>query len=295
MPEWGTYSLSDFLMFSPRTYYRLFELYNAAIWPAQVAAIALGFTILVLALRREAWAARAVAAILAACWLCVAWAYLLLRYDTINWAGSYLALGFAVEALLLAWTGLIRNQLRFQPGTGAIGTAGFCILLFALVIYPLIAPLLRRPWLQVEIFGVAPDPTVVATLGILVAARRAHWGLLIIPLLWCTLGGATLWTMQSPDALVLPAAAVLALLLTAWKSLGRGHGTSSIEPEDLRSSYAERCGIDASIGTADLDLQDSACDEVEQFRGGSAHGCRVGDRHRCDAGKTRSRKAGKAH
>jgi hypothetical protein len=114
MSEWWTYSLSDFLMFSPRTYYRLFELYNAAIWPAQVAAIALGVTILVLSLRREAWAARAVAAILAACWLWVAWGYLFLRYDTINWAGSYLAIGFAFEALLLAWTGLIRNQLRFQ-------------------------------------------------------------------------------------------------------------------------------------------------------------------------------------
>ena len=136
MPEWWTYSLSDFLMFSPRTYYRLFELYNAAIWPAQVAAIALGVAILVLSLRREAWAARAVAAILAACWLWVAWAYLLLRYDTINWAGSYFALGFAVEALLLVWTGLIRNQLRFQPGTGAIGTAGLCIFLFALIAHP---------------------------------------------------------------------------------------------------------------------------------------------------------------
>jgi hypothetical protein len=238
MPEWWTYSLSDFLMFSPRTYYRLFELYNAAIWPAQVAAIALGFAVLVLMRRGEAWAGRAVAAILAACWAWVAWAYLFLRYDTINWAGSYLAIGFAFEALLLAWTGLIRNQLRFQPGTRAIGTAGLCIFLFALVIHPLLAPLLGRPWLQAETFGVAPDPTVVATLGILVAARRTHWGLLIIPLLWCTLGGATLWTMQSPDALVLPAAAILALLLTAWKALARGHGISRIEPDDLRSSMS---------------------------------------------------------
>ena len=46
MSEWWTYSLSDFLMFSPRTYYRLFELYNAAIWPAQLVAIALGVAIL---------------------------------------------------------------------------------------------------------------------------------------------------------------------------------------------------------------------------------------------------------
>ena len=51
MSEWWTYSLSDFLLFSPRTYYRLFELYNAAIWPAQMLALALGLAILAL-LRR---------------------------------------------------------------------------------------------------------------------------------------------------------------------------------------------------------------------------------------------------
>jgi hypothetical protein len=76
-----------------------------------------------------------------------------------------------------------------------------------------------RPWLQAELFGVAPDPTAIATLGTLVAARRPHWELLVIPLLWCAVSGTTLWTMRSPDALVLPAAAVLALSLTAWKVL----------------------------------------------------------------------------
>jgi len=44
--------------------------------------------------------------------------------------------------------------------------------------------------------------------------------------------------MQSPDALVLPAAAILALLLTAWKALACGHGISRIEPDDLRSSMS---------------------------------------------------------
>jgi hypothetical protein len=33
MTEWWTYRLSDFLMFSARTYRRLFELYNAEVWP----------------------------------------------------------------------------------------------------------------------------------------------------------------------------------------------------------------------------------------------------------------------
>jgi Family of unknown function (DUF6064) len=230
MSEWWTYSLSDFLLFSPRTYYRLFELYNAAIWPLQLVGFALGAAILGLLLRDVAWRGRAIATALAVCWLWVAWAYFLKRYETINWAASYFAVGFAVEALLLIWSGIVRDRLRFPPapsltlprlrgreGRGSL--AGLCILLFALLVHPVVGPLVGRPWPQVELFGVAPDPTVVATLGVLAAAHRPHWELLVIPLVWCAISGATLWTMQSPDALVMPVVAALALVLAVWKTL----------------------------------------------------------------------------
>src|SRR5262245_33918588 len=74
MPEWWTYSLSDFLLFSPRIYYRLFELYNAAIWPLQILALMLGAAVFGLLLSGVIWRGRAIAAVLAACWLWVAWA-----------------------------------------------------------------------------------------------------------------------------------------------------------------------------------------------------------------------------
>jgi hypothetical protein len=74
---------------------------------------------------------------------------------------------------------------------------------------------------QVEVFGVAPDPTAIATLGVLVAARRPHCLLLVVPLIWCAISAATLRAMQSPDAMVVPVAAALALALTGWKSLAR--------------------------------------------------------------------------
>jgi hypothetical protein len=220
MSEWWTYSLSDFLLFSPRTYYRLFELYNLAIWPAQIVALALGLAILVLMLRRHAWHGRAVAAILAGCWLWVACAYLFTRYDTINWAARYLAAGFALQALLLAWTGLARNRLAMRPGrTDLVGGAGLGLFAFALAVQPLIGPLLAgRPWTQVEIFGVAPDPTVVATLGVLLATERPPWHLSAIPLAWCAISGATLWAMQSLDALILPGAAFL-VVVAGWKAV----------------------------------------------------------------------------
>jgi len=223
MSEWWTYTPTDFLLFSPRTYYRLFELYNAAVWPLQVVALALGLAILVLILRRPTWSGRAVAAILSGLWLFVAWAYLLERYDTINWVARYFAIGFALQAALLVWTGVIRDRLRFDL-RGITAKFGLGILLFAIAIHPLIAPLAGRPWTQAEIFGLAPDPTAIATLGILLAAGEARWHLLLIPLLWCALSGLTLWTMEQPETPVIPILAATMAVLAAGRTLAHRAG-----------------------------------------------------------------------
>lgn len=62
-----------------------------------------------------------------------------------------------------------------------------------------------RPAAQAEIFGLAPDPTAIACLGVLsvVAAGRWRMTLAIIPLLWCALSAATLMTLGDPQAWVL--------------------------------------------------------------------------------------------
>ncbi|WP_157934584.1 DUF6064 family protein [Microvirga ossetica] len=216
---------SDFLLFSARTYYRLFELYNRAIWPAQILALLLGLVVLWW-LQRGNPRQGVVTVILAAGWLWTAWAYHLEHYNTINWAARYFAIGFVIEAVLLIWTGVIRNRLSFHPYRDWIGRTGIGLVLFALVVQPLIGPLVGRDWKQAEIFGVAPDPTVLATLGILLTVdKRPPWGLMIIPLIWCLISGATLWTMGSPDAWVMPVAALGALGLAVYRVLSvRGQG-----------------------------------------------------------------------
>ena len=195
MSEWWTYSLSSFLLFSARTYYRLFELYNADVWPLQLVALAIGLAILLLIGRRTAWSGRVVTAVLAALWLFVAWAYLLERYDPINFAARYYAIGFAVQSVLLLWTGAIRDRLHFDTGSIA-AKIGLALVIYALAIHPLIAPLTGRPWTQAEIFGLAPEPMAIATLGVIVAASRPHWHLLVLPLLWCAISSLTLSTSE---------------------------------------------------------------------------------------------------
>jgi hypothetical protein len=220
MSEWWTYRLSDFLMFSPRTYHRLFELTNAEIWPLQVVTVAAGLAALWLAIlgsTSRGARGRVVALMLAASWIVVAWAYHFERYATINTAAPYYAAGFVVEALLLAWCGMRSGSLRFGAQPAPVRWIGSGLLAAGVVLYPLLAPLLGRSWTQAEIFGVAPDPTAVATIGALLLAKgRIAW-LLALPLLWCAITALTLWTMQAPDAVVPAAALVLGVAMAIWR------------------------------------------------------------------------------
>lgn len=224
MSEWWTYSLSDLLMFSARTYYRLFELYNLAIWPGQLIAGAFGMAILICVARSGAASGRVAAAMLAVCWLWVAWAFHAERYAAINLAAYYFAIGFGIEALLLLWVGTLRGRLALMPVRSGLDRAALGLLLFAVLVYPLVAVASGRSWRQMEMFGVAPDPTAVATLGLLLLSAPVPWLLLPIPLLWCAISGATLWAMQAPDAWVAPLVAVLALLLCVIKAYTRRIG-----------------------------------------------------------------------
>lgn len=201
MSEWWTYRPSDFLLFSPRTYYRLFELYNEDIWPLQIVTLLAGAAILVLMRSRKSWSGRAIAAILAACWLWVAWAFHWQRYSTINWAASYFAVGFAIEALLLIWVGGVRDRLQFDSLKSVRARIGVAIFVFALLVQPLAGLLVRRQWTQVEVFGVTPDPTAVATLGLLLAASRVNWPAFMVPVLWCVFSGVTLYVLGAADGI----------------------------------------------------------------------------------------------
>jgi hypothetical protein len=213
MSEWWTYRAEDFLLFSPRVYWRMFELHNAALWPLHVLTLAVGLIILFIT-RRSGTSARWLALILAILWIFVGWSFLWNRYATINWAAAYLAPAFAVEGVLLLVFGSLLDGLAFDR-RGLAGWTGYLILAFALAGQPLLAPLQGRGWAASEVFGIAPDPTAIATLGLLLLARGRLLPLLLpIPVLWCLLSGITLRTMAEPQAWAPNAA--LALAAAAW-------------------------------------------------------------------------------
>lgn len=199
MSEWWTYRLGDFLMFSPATYARLVEQYNRDVWPAQWLGLIAGMAALWLTTQQRTAALRLQAALLALAFLWVGWGFHLQRYSSINWAADYLAAAFAIQATMLVALSLARAGELHAP-TGRTRHLGRWLSLAGLIAYPLAGVVAGGvaglPLSRVEVFGISPEPTALAGLGLLLArpgflARRWHAALLVIPVLSLLVGAAT--------------------------------------------------------------------------------------------------------
>jgi hypothetical protein len=189
------------LPFTVDQFFAVFVRYNAAIWPAQVAAYAAGVAALVLALRGGPSAGRWVASVLAAMWLWTGIGYHLLHFAPINPAAGLFGAAFALQGALFALAALRRRWLGFDAPVAG-WRAGFGIFLagYAGVLYPLLGRLMGHPWTEIPSFGVTPCPMTIFTFGLLLLARpKPPWWLLVVPAAWSVVGGSAAVLLAVPQ------------------------------------------------------------------------------------------------
>jgi hypothetical protein len=195
MSEWWRYRPSDFLMFSARTWARLVESWNEALWPWQVALVGVGLALLIAAAlapaRAKVWAMVA----LAAAWAWVAWAFHWERFADINTGARWFAAAFGAQAVLLLLLGLGASG---GAPSRALRAGGLWVAAAALLLYPAIAPVAGWGWRQSETVGAMPDPTALFTAGLLLALPVRHRAaLLALPLLALAVGWTTAWLLRA--------------------------------------------------------------------------------------------------
>lgn len=208
--------------FSQDAFLALFADYNRAIWPAQIVAYGIGLFSLALVARPGKVGDRLLAAGLAAFWLWMGVVYHMVFFATINGAAWLFAALFVVEGLLLAWFGVARGRLAFRWRADLSAMIALTFIVYAMAIYPAFAWFVGHGWPRMPIFGVAPCPTTIFTLGMfMLAAGRVPVSLLIVPVLWSFVGGSAAWLLDMTEDLVLPAAGVAACVIVVLRNRRR--------------------------------------------------------------------------
>lgn len=214
MAEWLDYTLNDFLLFLPETYWRLFEQVNISVWPLQPILLASLLAVTLMAVQGRRHAGLVVGVAVAACWALVAYLFLATHYAPINWIISWVApLSWSQAGLVLALGPRLQLQRVARIRWPSV------LLIASALLYPVLAVLAGRPLVQAEVAGLAPDPTALLTIGIATLARRSFASVLIcaLPFAWLLFSTLTLVAMGEPMAFALGGLVLVASIATLRK------------------------------------------------------------------------------
>lgn len=207
------------LPFTADVLFSSFEPYYGALWPLPILAPGLALALVLLTLRPVRHGDRAIGLLLALAWVWLGAGYFMAYFAAIDFAAPGYGLLFVLEGLLLAWAGVIRGRLAFRFTGDLFGWGGLVLALAAALAAPLGDALMGHGWGSARVVGLAPGPTAVFTLGmLLLEAGRTPLHLAVIPLLWTLVAGATAWIVGIPQDLALPVAGTGAAALILWKN-----------------------------------------------------------------------------
>ncbi|TJW51129.1 MAG: hypothetical protein E5X65_24725 [Mesorhizobium sp.] len=194
--------------------------YNEGIWPVQVVAFALGLLAVALLFWRTRMADRLIAGILAIMWLWTGVAYHWFHFTRINEAALIFGVLFVAQGAILAYVGLVRNQLRFGLTFGPAAIVGIGFVAYAAIFYPLLGIWTGHAYPEMPVFGVTPCPVTIFTFGFVLLAKPpvSRW-VLAIPFIWSLIGGSAAFLLGVPqDWLLLVSGVVAVPLVVACRS-----------------------------------------------------------------------------
>jgi hypothetical protein len=228
------------LPFTTEQFLNVFRTYNSAIWPVHVLAYALGALAVFLALRRSAETRGGIALILSVMWLWMGGGYHIGFFSEINPAAYVFGGLFIVQGILFLVAALGRLRLEFEFRPDAFGIVGAVLLAYAAIVYPIIGSVMGHGYPQSPMFGVAPCPTTIFTLGLLLwTARDVSKGLFVIPVIWSAIGFSAAFKLGILEDVGLLVAGAAAVTMMVWR--GRqpdqpGHRYEAVRSETGRRS-----------------------------------------------------------
>ena len=187
------------LPFTLDQFLAVFAAYNRTVWPAQIVAYLLGLGMVLALLRPTRWSHRIVGAALGLMWIWTGVAYHAMFFAPINKAANAFAALFVAQGLLFAHAALVRSDLSFFRGHGPRAWLGWALIAYSALIYPLIG-VAGHGYPAMPMFGITPCPVTLFSFGVLLLAQPpVPRRLLVIPLVWASVGGSAAFLLAVPQ------------------------------------------------------------------------------------------------
>jgi hypothetical protein len=208
------------LPFTVEQFLTVFEQYNTAIWPAQVLAYLLGIACLVLTTKQSPVCDRITSAILALFWLWMGVVYHMVYFSHINQVAWAFGALFVAQAFVFLIVGVFRHGIAYRFSLNAYGLVGALLFLYAMLVYPVLGASLGHEYPRGPMFGVAPCPTTVFTLGLLLWARNGRLPkyVVAIPFIWSVIGFFASLQLGIKEDTGLLVAGLITVIMVGWPS-----------------------------------------------------------------------------
>lgn len=205
-------------------FYAMFAAYNQAVWPMPIVMYVLALAAFIFSLQKRQGNNAVVLYILSFFWLWNAVVFSLLYFSRFSSMFYMSALLFIFQAIVLFLNGsslAVKPRLSFKLQNNFKTWAGMIFIMYALILYPIIGWAASHAYPAGPIFGTAPCPSAIFTVGmLLLAEKKISKILLIIPVIWGFAGflPVLIYDVYADIGLILSGVASLILILSPGDS-----------------------------------------------------------------------------
>lgn len=179
------FSLLDMVPYSRSVFFELVGQYNLSIWPAQIPVLIFAVYLIYLSIKTDTYVSQVVLPAVGLAWIISGWYFFMQNYAGINWIGRYFGYLFIIQGVLLMVSGLAVKVTFFTPQTNYIKHLLAFLLILVFLLYPLTGLFDGRSFIQLEVFALTPDATLLVTLVYLSFIKgKIKFLLLPIPAVW---------------------------------------------------------------------------------------------------------------
>jgi len=205
------------LPFTTGQFFEVFGRYNTSTWPFMILFYVVAVISVYLIYKKVENASKISLGFLAILWLWMGIVYHFAFFSPINKAAYLFGALFIIQGVLLTYA-TFRQKIVLTIKKDLPTAISLFLVVFALFIYPAIGVFAGHSYPNAPFFG-APCPTTIFTFAIfLLNANRFPRYLLIIPLLWASIGFFAALNLGVPQDIMLLISAAVSSVLIVYKN-----------------------------------------------------------------------------